>query len=200
MLTENSEHIYRRLPSLRKEENNILVLLTWSSTYHGQTLEVLSNWIKSEKSLNLYQRLIEDLWLQQTPEEFALTLAALLCRERLFLYTVDDTAQPIGDCYLADFDAILNGQDVSNRRTIFEQMILSLVRVLYTLNINQETVRLLVNILDKERPFLGPLDDIGHMELNCCACMTVNTFFRPVGTTTTALSRKSEKNSSNLWR
>ena len=160
MLTEDSEHTYRRLASLRKEKNNILVLLTWSSTYHGQTLEVLSNWIKSEESLNLYQRSIKDLWLQQTPEEFALTLAALLYRERLFLYTVDDTAQPIGDCYMADFDAILNDQDVSNRRTVFEQMILSLVRVLYTLNINEETVGFLVKVLDKEAPLLRPLDGV----------------------------------------
>jgi hypothetical protein len=160
MLTEDSEHTYRRLPSLRKEENNILVLLTWSSTYHGQTLEVLSDWMKSEESLDLYQRLIEDLWLQQTPEEFALTLAALLCRERLLPYTVDDTAQPIGGSYLADLDAILNGQVISNRRTVFEQMILSLVRVLYTLNTSEETVRLLAEVLDKEASLLEPLDGI----------------------------------------
>ena len=61
MLTDDSEYTYRRLPSLRKRENNILLLLTWSSTYHGHTLEVLSDWIKSDESLNLYQRLIEDL-------------------------------------------------------------------------------------------------------------------------------------------
>ena len=61
ILTEDSEHTYGRLPSLQKAENNILVLLIWSSTYHGQTLEVLSDWIKSEESLNLYQRLIRDL-------------------------------------------------------------------------------------------------------------------------------------------
>ena len=91
MLTDDSEYTYRRLPSLRKGENNTLLLLTWSSTYHDQTLEVLSDWIKLDESLNLYQRLIEDLWLQQTPEEFALILAALLCRERLLLYTMDDT-------------------------------------------------------------------------------------------------------------
>jgi hypothetical protein len=54
MLTEDSVQTYGRLPSLRKEKNNILVLLTWSSTYHGQTLEVLSDWIKSKESLNLY--------------------------------------------------------------------------------------------------------------------------------------------------
>jgi len=34
MLTEDSEHTYCQLSSLRKEENNILVLLTRSSTYH----------------------------------------------------------------------------------------------------------------------------------------------------------------------
>ncbi len=34
MLTKDSEHIYCQLPSLRKEENNILVLLTWNSTYY----------------------------------------------------------------------------------------------------------------------------------------------------------------------
>ncbi len=160
MLTEDSEHTYHRLPSLRKAENNILLLLTWSSTYHGQSLEVLSDWIKSEESLDLYQRLNEDLWLQQTPEEFALTPATLLCRERLLPYTLDDTAQPIGGSYLADFDAILNGQDVSNRRTVFEQMILSLLRVLYTLNTNEETVRLLAEVLDKEASLLGPLDGV----------------------------------------
>ncbi|KAI4260734.1 MAG: hypothetical protein LQ352_000126 [Teloschistes flavicans] len=154
------EHTYCRLPSLWKEKNNLLLLLTWSSRYHGQTLEVLSDWIKSEESLNLYQRMIEDLWLQQTPEEFALTLAALLCRERLLPYNVDDTTQPIGGSYLADLDAILNRQEISNRRTVFEQMILSLVRVLYTLNNSEETVRLLVKVLDKEASLLEPLDGV----------------------------------------
>lgn len=160
MLKRDSEDTYRRIPSLRKEENNILVLLTWSSTYHGQTLEVLSDWIKSEESLNLYQRLIEDLWLQQTAEEFALTLAALLCRERLFPYSMDDSTQPIGGSYLADLDAILNRQDISNARTVFEQVISSLVRVLYTLNTSKETVRFLLEVLDKEASLLEPLDGV----------------------------------------
>lgn len=160
MLTEDSVQTYGRLPSLRKEKNNILVLLTWSSTYHGQTLEVLSDWIKSKESLNLYQRLIEDLWREQTPEEFALTLAALLCRERLLPYAVDGTAQPIGGGYLADLDAILNGQDISNRRTVFEQMILSLVRVLDTLNTSEKTVRLLAQVLDREALVLEPLNGV----------------------------------------
>lgn len=160
MLTEGSEHTYHRLPSLRREENNILLLLTWSSTYHGQTLEVLRDWLKSEECLNLYQRLIENLWLQQTPEEFALTLAALLCRERILPYTLDDTAQPIGGSHVADFDAILNGEDIKNRRTVFEQMVLSLLRVLYTLHTSEETVRLLTEVLDKDASLLEPLDGV----------------------------------------
>ena len=128
--------------------------------YHGQTLEVLSDWIKSEESLILYQRLIEDLWLEQTPEAFALTLSALLCRERLLPYTEDDTVQPIGGSYLADFDGILNGQDISNRGAVFEQMILSLLRVLRTLDTSKETARLLTEVLDKEASLLESLDGI----------------------------------------
>ena len=73
---------------------------------------------------------------------------------------MDDTAQPIGGSYLADFDTILNGQDINNRRTVFEQMILSFVCVLYTLKINKETVQLLLEVLNKEASLLGPLDGV----------------------------------------
>lgn len=110
--------------------------------------------------MDLYQRLNKDLWLQQIPEEFALTLITLLCHERLLPYTLDHIAQLIRGSYLADFDAILNGEDVSNRRTVFEQMNLSLLRVLYTLNTNEETVRLLAEALDKEASLLGSLDGV----------------------------------------
>ena len=108
----------------------------------------------------LYQRLIKDLWLEQTPEAFALTLGVMLCRERLLLYTEDDTVQPVGGSYLADFNSILNGQDISNKRAVFEQITLSLLRVLCTLNISEETARLLAEVLDKEVSLLESLDGI----------------------------------------
>jgi len=73
---------------------------------------------------------------------------------------MNDIAQLVGGSYLADFDAILNGQDISNRRMVFEQMILSLLRVLYTLNTSEETVRLLLEVLDKEASLLESLDGI----------------------------------------
>jgi len=159
VLTESSEQTYRQCPSLRKPENNILLLLTWSSTYHGQTLEVLSDWIRSEESLHLYHRLRESVWSRGTPEDLALSLAALLCRERLLPYNKADTAHPIWGSYLADFDAILNGQALSNRRTVFEQTVSSLLRVLNTLEDGSEnTIQLLDAVLDKEASVLGPLD------------------------------------------
>lgn len=141
----------------------MLLLLSWSPTYHGQTLQVLSGWIKTQESMKLYQRLIEDLRRQQRPDNFALTLAALLCRERLLPYKMDDTIDALRGSYLADFDAILKGQDTSNRRAVFEFMITSLQRVLSTfdhLDTSEETVRLLAEVLDgEEATTLGPMED-----------------------------------------
>lgn len=161
MLTGDSEQVYRRRPSIRKPENNILLFLTWNSTYQGQTLRVLSEWMRSEESVRLCQQLIEDLWAQKTIEELGLTLAALLCRERLLPYTKSDSAYPIWGSYLADLDAILNDQDINKRRTVFEQMISSLLRVLYTLkDDNEDTIQLLADVLDKEASLLEPLDGV----------------------------------------
>lgn len=134
--------------------------MVWSSTYQGQTLEVLSDWIKSVESSNLFQVLTKGLWLQQTPEEFALSLSALLCRERLLPYTMGYTTLPIRGSYLADFDDILNGYDLRNRRTVFEQIVMSLMRVLSTFNVSDETARFLAAVLDKEVPLLEPLDGV----------------------------------------
>ena len=70
------------------------MFLTWSWIYNKQTVKQLSEWIKSEESFNLFWRLIEDLRTRRILEEFMLTLAALLCRERLLLYAADENAQP----------------------------------------------------------------------------------------------------------
>lgn len=160
MLTEDSEHTYLQIPLLRQQDNNILVLLARMSMYRDQTLEVLSDWMKPDESLNLYQRLIEDLWLQQTPEQYGLTLIALWCRERLLNYSTDETTQPIEGSYLADNDAILHGEDIKNKRAVFEQIILSLWRVLHALDISEETVQLLGEVLDIKASLQEPLAGI----------------------------------------
>ena len=73
---------------------------------------------------------------------------------------MDDTAQPIWGSYLADFDAILSGQDISNSRTAFEQVIFALICVLYNLNTSEETTQFLTEVLDKAASLLAPLDGV----------------------------------------
>jgi len=75
---------------------------------------------------------------------------------------MNDITQLIGDSYVTNFDAILNDENIKNRRTIFEQIILSLLRVLYTLHINEEIVQLLAKILNKDALLLESLDDVAN--------------------------------------
>ncbi len=75
---------------------------------------------------------------------------------------MDDITQSIGGSYVANFDAILNGEDIKNRRTIFEQIILLLLRVLYILYTSEEIVRLLAKILNKDASLLESLDGVAN--------------------------------------
>ena len=142
----------------------MLVLLTSSATCYGQTVQVLSDWIKAEESLKLYQRLTEDLWRQKIPEQHGLTLLAFLCRERLLPHRTDETAQPTAGSYSADFDAILNGQDIENKRAVFGQVILALWRALFTLHTNEKTVRFLAEVIDIEASVLGALAGLADQD------------------------------------
>ena len=156
-----SEHTYHQRPSLRKPENNVLLLLTSSSTFHGRHLRVLSEWANSGNTLSLSQRLVDDFQNSQEPEQLVLILAALLCHERLLPYTSDDTVQPLNGCYLVDLDVLLNGKSLSNRRVIFERMCFSFLRVLTTLGDEyKDMTQLLAVVLDKDPPFLEPFDGV----------------------------------------
>ena len=127
---------------------------------HSQTLEALRHWVGSEEGLRLYQKLIDDLWLQQTPEEFTLTLAALLSRERLLVNSKNNTVNPIG-CSLVYLDAILNGEDVRNKRAIFERVIMSLLRMLHSVEEdNHDLIQLLTNVLGEGAPILESLEGV----------------------------------------
>lgn len=159
VLRRSSEHTYHRRPSLRKPENNILLLLTSTSTIHGRSLRVLSEWARSGDTLNLCQRLLGDFQNSQEPEQLVLTLAALLCHGRLLPYTSKDTAQPINGCYLADLDVLLNGRSLSNQREVFERIGFSFLRVLSTLGDEYgDVVQLLAAALDKDAPSLELFD------------------------------------------
>ena len=151
--------MYHLCPSLRKPENNILLLLTWSSRIHGLSLRILSEWASSTDTLSLYQRLMEDFRNPQEPEQLALILAALLCHGRLLPYTSSETIQPISGCYLADLDVLLNDRSLSNQRAVFERTGFSFLRVLTTLKgESEDMIQLLAVAIDTETPLLELFD------------------------------------------
>lgn len=127
---------------------------------HGHTFEALRHWVGSEEGLSLYQRLIYDLRLQQALQDVALTLAALLSWERLLVHTEDGTTDPV-ECGSVCLDAVLNGEDMSNKRAIYERVIMSLLHMLHSLEEdNDDLIQLLTNVLGDGAPLLGPLDDV----------------------------------------
>jgi hypothetical protein len=101
--------------------------------------------------------LIRDLQTPQTAEQAALTLAALLCYQRLLPYSSDDATNSIRGDYLADFDALINGEPLTNKRMAFEQMMFSFLRAINAFKIDYQVIRqLLATVLDKDSPALEP--------------------------------------------
>lgn len=89
-----------------------------------------------------------------------LSLAALLCCEWLLSYNKTDTAHSIWDSYMTDFNAILNDQALSNRSTVFEQTVSSLLCVLNIFeNESENTIQLLDAVLNKEVSVLRLLNE-----------------------------------------
>ncbi|KAI9736731.1 MAG: hypothetical protein M1834_000935 [Cirrosporium novae-zelandiae] len=118
------------IPCFQKPENEVLLLLTSNTTIAYKSKEALSQWVVSEKSQRLYNRLIEDLQKSQETDQLVLTMAALLCYERL-RYPSENT-KPMNHSYLNDLDAVLKGKFLGNKTTVFERITFALSRVLYT--------------------------------------------------------------------
>lgn len=166
ILTGDSAHTYHQQPSLDIPENSILLLLTWSSMVNGQLPRVLSEWAFSDNGLSLYQRLMRDIQNSQTKEQLALNLAALLCHKRLLPQGPNDTVQPTNGSYLADFDAVMNGEPLSNERVVFERMLFSFLRVLDTFIEDCQDIRqFLATVLDTAPPLLEPFDGFSDQYL-----------------------------------
>jgi hypothetical protein len=149
MLMGDRLNFYYERRSLETPKNNVLVLLTWNPT-RNIIEEVLVEWVASVNGQRLYERLIKSIQVSQPKEQLVLTLAALLCYQRLFPPT-PDTNQPIKGSYQADFDAILNGERLSNARTVFEYMAISVLRVFHTVKDNQKMRTFLGSVLNKQK-------------------------------------------------
>lgn len=139
--------IYRQQPSLNKPDNNVLLVLIWSSNAGDISLK-FRKWADSDDALHLRRRLLKDAQKSQSIEQFTLTLAALRCLYRLAPYS-PGTTQSTKGCFLEDFDALLTGKRLINECIVLEHMILSLCKALDTLGGDYQDIRGLLNaVLD----------------------------------------------------
>jgi hypothetical protein len=165
MLMRGRLNFYHSRRSLETPKNNVLVLLTWNPIRH-MIEDALVEWAASVDGQRLYERIIKDLWGPQSKEQLVLTLAAFLSYQRLFPPT-SDTNQPIRGSYQADFDAILNGERLNNARTVSEHMVLSVLRIFYTVKDNESMRIFLANVLDTEWPILDPFHEFSDQYFIC---------------------------------
>jgi hypothetical protein len=140
--------------------NNVLVLLTWSST-EPIVNQVLVEWANSDASLSVYERIIKIIQERQTIEQLVLALAALLRYQRLLPVTHND--QSVKGSYQADFDAILSGERLGNEPTVLEHMGFSVLRVYYTVKDNEKMRLFLATVLHNlhiKPPVLDPSHEL----------------------------------------
>ncbi|KAG9229879.1 hypothetical protein BJ875DRAFT_521732 [Amylocarpus encephaloides] len=149
--------IYHKQPSLRRPENNVLVLLVWSSMVRRQPHRALGEWVASTDGWKLHDRLVEEMQDPQPTERLAFMLAALLCFQRLLPESSHDPTQPTQGGYLANFDDLARGEPLGNERMVLEHMMVSFLRVLDTFRGNhQETYQFLVTVFDPDTLLLAP--------------------------------------------
>lgn len=157
MIRAQIAHFYREHPSLQIPRNNILVLLCWNSI-KPTAGRVLIEWAASIDAWRLYERHIKDIQDSQSKEQLVLTLGALLCYQRL-LPPNPNANQPIKGSYHADFDAILNFEYLGNAQTVFEHMVLSVLRIFWTVKDNGKMRRFLATVLNIQPPALDPFNE-----------------------------------------
>ena len=96
------------LPALSKPENNVSLLLAWSTMVSSRQLEVLSDWACSADDWAQYKQLVRDFQGAQSVEQLALTMTALVNYRRLLPDLLNHPDHPIKSIYLADLDALLH--------------------------------------------------------------------------------------------
>ncbi|KAL8902279.1 MAG: hypothetical protein Q9207_004797 [Kuettlingeria erythrocarpa] len=153
-------------PALSKPENNVPLLLAWSSTVSGRQSEVLSEWASSAEGWNLYKHLAEDFQGPQSVEQLALIMAALMNYRRLLPDLSDHSDQPIKGSYLADLDALLRGDSLGNSGRILEQMVVALVQVVSSfVDQFKDLVTFLETALGQKPPLSLVFDGFSHQYL-----------------------------------
>ena len=88
-------------------------------------------------------------------------MVAILCHKRPLPYSSNDTTQSIKSSRLADFDALIEGELLSNERTVIKHMIPLFLQGLDIFGHNYQDIRhLLATVLDTDALALEPPDNI----------------------------------------
>ncbi len=147
---ERSAHSYHELSSLSHSENDVLLLLVWSSDCHGRVLRALHAWAISEDDKRLYWRLIHDLCSEKATAQIVLSLAAFVSLLRLLLYGFNKPCSVKAN-YLRDFLSLLNDFLCNNIRAIVKHMIWfvwTTISSLINFTEDQKIFRILAHVVD----------------------------------------------------
>jgi hypothetical protein len=124
----NRDEIYQKYPSLKKSENDILVLLCHCIGEHS-VRQAVCEYMASEEGRSFRQRISRNIFDIREPEQVILILCGLVAHEMLLPGVPDEVQEPIRRGYLWDYSWLLAGGDLRNRRAVWVQMILSINRV-----------------------------------------------------------------------
>ncbi len=156
---ERSAHTYHELSSLSHSENNVLLLLVWSSDCHDRALWALHAWAISEDDKRLYWRLIHDLRSRKASAQIMLSLVVFVFLLRLLLYEFDKSSVEAN--YLWDFLSLLKGFLCNNIRTTLKHMIWfvwTTISPRVNVTESQKLFRILAHVVDSPE-FVSKRDD-----------------------------------------
>jgi hypothetical protein len=156
---ERSAHTYHELPSLSRPENDVLLILAWSSDCHDRALLALRAWAISEDGKRLYSRLVRDLRSEKAPAQIMLSLVAFVSLLRLLPYGSDKPSAEAN--YLWDFLSLLKGFPCNNIRATLECMIWSVWKAIspgVNATEGQKVFRILAHVVDPPE-FVSERDD-----------------------------------------
>ncbi len=157
---KRSVHSYHEFLSLSHSENDVLLLLVWSSDCHDRALRALHAWAISEDDKQLYWRLIHDLCSEKATAQIVLSLAVFVFLLRLLFYKFNKSCSVEAN-YLRDFLSLLNDFFCNNIRAIMKHMIWfiwTMISSLINFTEDQKIFWILAHVVDSVE-FVSKRDD-----------------------------------------
>ncbi len=157
---ERSVHSYHEFLSLSHSENDVLLLLVWSSDCHDRALRALHAWAISEDDKQLYWRLIHDLCSEKATAQIVLSLAVFVFLLRLLFYEFNKSCSVEAN-YLRDFLSLLNDFFCNNIWAIMKHMIWfvwTMISSLINFTEDQKIFWILAHVVDSVE-FVSKHDD-----------------------------------------